>query len=104
MKLDELQQKLLSSARANPPDERVPYAFEQRVMARLALAVRPDQWAAYARGLWHAAAACVGLMLLLGALSFFARPHSSTVGDLSQEFENTLLAGVDQDQPADSTR
>ena len=35
MNLVELQKKLLALARTTPPDERVPYAFEKRVMAAL---------------------------------------------------------------------
>ena len=36
MNIAELQKKLLAAARANPPGDRVPYAFEKRVMALLA--------------------------------------------------------------------
>ena len=35
MNLPKLQEKLLAAARGNPPGDQVPYAFEQRVMARL---------------------------------------------------------------------
>jgi hypothetical protein len=42
-------------------------------------------------------------MLLLGAWSFFAPQTSTSATDLSQQLEQTLLASVDQDQPADST-
>ena len=36
MNLAELERKLIAAARANPPSDRVPYAFEKRIMARLA--------------------------------------------------------------------
>ena len=36
MNLDNLHNKLITAARATPADDRVPYAFEKRVMARLA--------------------------------------------------------------------
>ena len=36
MNLAELQKKLIAAARANPPGDGVPYAFEKRVMALLA--------------------------------------------------------------------
>jgi hypothetical protein len=51
--------------------------------------------------LWHAAVSCVALAAVCGAISFFtpiATPDNSN--DLSQDFENTLLASVDQ---ADTT-
>ena len=31
MNLEPLQKKLLAAARAHPPSDRVPYAFEQRI-------------------------------------------------------------------------
>ena len=102
MNLAKLEQKLVAAARANPPSERVPYAFEKRIMARLAAQSVPDDWALWARALWRAAAPCVAIMLLLGAWSLFV-PHSGTsANDVSQELEKTLLAAVDQDQPTDS--
>jgi hypothetical protein len=103
MNLVELQQKLLAAARSNPPSERVPYAFEKRIMARLTALPLPDGWALWSRALWRAAAPCVAVMLLLGAWSLFTPPASPPANDLSQDLENTLLAAADQDQPADST-
>ena len=101
MNLAQLEQKLIAAARANPPSERVPYAFEKRILARLAARPAVDDWAMWARALWRAAAPCVAITLLLGAWSFFSQ-GSAPVNDLSQDLEQTLLAAVDQDQPADS--
>jgi hypothetical protein len=103
MNLAELERKLIAAARANPQSERVPYAFEKRIMASLAARPIADDWALWARALWRAAAPCVAIMLLLGAWSFFDPQGSTPAGDLSQELENTLLAAVDQDQTTDST-
>ena len=103
MNLTQLERKLIAAARANPPSERVPYAFEKRILARLAARPVVDDWALWARALWRAAAPCAAIMLLLGAWSIF-EPHSSMpANDLSQELEQTLLAAVDQDQTTDST-
>ena len=102
MNLTQLERKLIAAARANPPSDRVPYAFEKRIMARLAARPIMDDWALWARALWRAAAPCVAIMLLLGAWSLFAPQHSTPANDLSQDLEQTLLAAVDQDQPADS--
>ena len=73
-------------------------AFRQR------LAARPisDGWELWGIALWRAAAPCVGIMLLLGAWSWFTPPASAPATDLSQQLEQTLLAASDQDQPADS--
>ncbi len=103
MKLTELERKLLAAARSNPPDEGVPYAFEQRVIARLRVPAALDPWALWGHGLWRAAALCVAVMVLLGGWSLLNRPGSAPANDLSQAFENTLLAAVDQDSSTDST-
>jgi hypothetical protein len=102
MNLAELERKLIAAARANPPSDRVPYAFEKRILARLPARPLADGWELWGRALWRAAAPCVAIMLLLGAWSLFA-PGNAPANDLSQELEQTLLAAVDQDQPADST-
>jgi len=95
MNLPELQQKLIAAARHQPPDERVPYAFEQRIMAQLAARAGADHWVFWARGLWRAAASCVAVALLLGVVSLFLPAAPDTGRDLSQDFENTLLASAD---------
>jgi len=102
MKLDELQQKLIAVARTNPPSDRVPLAFEKRIMARLPVRQVLDEWALWSRALWRAAASCVAIMLLFGAWTFLASEGPAPANDLSQDFENTLLAAVAQDQTADS--
>ena len=95
MNLDDLQKKLIAAARAQAPDDRVPYAFEKRIMARLAVSPVADQWLAWTRGLWRAAGACVAVAVVFGAVSLFTPSASDNGNDLSQDFENTLLASVD---------
>jgi hypothetical protein len=102
MNLAQLERKLIAAARANPPSDRVPYAFEKRIMARLAARPVVDDWALWAHALWRAAAPCVAIMLLLAAWSFYASRSSAPATDVSQELEQTLLAAVDQDQATDS--
>ena len=103
MNLAELERKLIAAARAHPPSDRVPYSFEKRIMAHLAARPISDGWELWGSALWRAAAPCVGIMLLLGAWSFFTPTASGPATDLSQQLEQTLLAASDQDQPADST-
>jgi hypothetical protein len=95
-----LRAKLIAAARANPPGESVPYAFEKRVMALIAARAASDRLAFWVRGLWQAAASCVAVALLLGAWAFFNPPSTNHPEDLSQNFENTLLASVDQSDQA----
>jgi hypothetical protein len=96
MNLAELQNKLVAAARVQPLDDRVPHAFEKRVMALIAARAVADRWVFWTRGLWRAAAACVALTVVFGALSLFLPKAADNGNDLSQDFENTLLASVNQ--------
>ena len=96
MNLEPLQQKLLAAARAHPPSDRVPYAFEQRIQAHLNALPPVDFAAFWARALWRAAVPCVAITLLLATWTFAPSSASSPTADLSQQFEQTLLAVADQ--------
>jgi hypothetical protein len=96
MNLAELHKKLIAAVRADAPRDQVPYAFEKRVMALIASPVVPDNLALWVRGLWHAAASCVAVAVACGIFSLLTPAGADTRNDLSQEFENTLLASVDQ--------
>ncbi len=105
MNLDELQRRLIAAAKAAPPSTAVPYAFERRVTARIRALGMPDYRALWARGLWRAAAPCVALALVVAALAFLSGSGGTSIPDVSQEFENTVLAAATLDQPpADSLR
>ena len=97
MNLAELQQKLIAAARAHPPSGHVPYAFEKRITARLALRPALDAGALWARALWRAAASCVAVVILLSVLTLFVPRSSPRYSDLSQDFESTVFAAVAQD-------
>jgi hypothetical protein len=100
MDIVELQRTLLAAARAELPDDRVPYAFEKRVVASLASRAGADRWVIWVRGLWQAAASCAAIALALGMLVWFSPAASSNAPDFAQNFENTLLASVDQSDQA----
>jgi hypothetical protein len=102
MNLDELQRKLVAAARADAPSDRVPLAFEKRILARVAALPGADAWAFWARAMWRATAPCLAIMVLLGAWSLFTASDGSSGSDLSQDFENTVLATADQDSSTDS--
>jgi hypothetical protein len=91
-----LQRKLIAAARAHPPGDGVPYAFEKRVLALLAARTVTDHLAVWVRGLWQATVPCVAVALLFGLWAFFSPAASTNADDLSQNFESTLLASVDQ--------
>jgi len=100
MKLEQLRQRLLASARATAPEDRVPYAFEKRIVALLASQPRPDVLALWSAALWRAAVPCVAIVLVLGATSFLGRGRAvsgaTNVEEFPQDFEQTMLAAVDQ--------
>ncbi len=96
MNIAELQRKLTAAARQQPPDDRVPYAFEKRITALIAGRTAVSRRVLVARGLLRAAISCVALAAICGAVSFFTPAAVDNNNDLSQDFENTLLASVDQ--------
>ncbi len=102
MNLAELQQKLIAAARSAPANDKVPFAFEKRIMAHLQSLHFIYSVAVWSRALWRAAVPCFAIMLLLSAWSWLA-PAPTVTADLSQELENTVLAAVYQDQPVDPT-
>jgi hypothetical protein len=97
MNLLELQRKLVAAARSNPPREDVPYAFEQRIMARITGQHAVDPWNFWARALSRSAILCVAIMLMFSAWSLYL-PHANQ-DSLSQEVDNALFAAVDNASP-----
>jgi len=95
MNLTELQRRLLAAARANPPPDTVPYAFEKRILARLAEAPALDAWALWNRVLWRAAAPCVALCLTLSIWSYLAGPDAASPEALAADLEDAVLAPFD---------
>jgi len=101
MNLAELEKKLVAAARSHRPSDRVPYAFEKRVTTLLASRPASDLWDLWSRALWRGAIGCVALVLLLSMCSIFLPHANRPANDLSQDFENTMLASAVQD--ADSS-
>ena len=103
MNLAELEKKLIAAARANPPGDHVPYAFEKRITARLTARTVLDRWADWSRALWRGAAGCLAVLVVSGACWLFLPQNGGGANDLSQDFENTMLAAADQPD-TDNTR
>lgn len=95
MNLEKLHNQLITAARRQPPDERVPYAFEKRMMALIAERSVVDRWAGWTRGLGRAALGCVLVAVVCTAVSLLLPLSAGNRTDLSQDFENTLLASVE---------
>ncbi len=95
MNTTELQKKLIAAARSMAADERVPYAFEKRIMARLDAVRPPDVWTLWGNALWRAAVSCVAVTLLTSAWMLWSDHGSSTHGDFSEELETAVLVAAD---------
>lgn len=85
--------RLLKAARGVPPDTRVPYAFEKRVMARLEGLKPLDEWALWGAALWRGAVFCLTLAVLLVVGSRFVPARSADT--LPQAVESAMFAAVD---------
>lgn len=98
MTVESLYKKLVSVARANPPSEEVPYAFESRVMARLrAQSARAlDPWLLLARGLWRAIVPCCGVAAVIICWSLLSDRSSQdfNVGS-ADDLEVALVDSID---------
>ena len=94
MNLAKLQETLLAAARANPPSDRVPYAFEKRIMARLAARPELDAWTVWARMLWRAATPCLGVTVLLVGLAFMTGGLQGNQVSLGEGLEATGTLSV----------
>ena len=93
MNPDCLIEKLLAAARATPADERVPYAFEQRIMARLRSTAAWDRWSVWEHALWRSARLC--LLILLGSGLWWVWSEQDSP-DFSQEFQHAVFAQATQ--------
>lgn len=94
MKPSQLERKLIAAAKVQAPSDAVPYAFEQRIMARLGKVPAFDFWAEWSRGLWRAAAPCVAIAIGFGVWHAYLNHRNSVRTDLSQDLERTVLASV----------
>jgi hypothetical protein len=95
MNVGNLENKLLNAAKQNPPDDKVPYAFEKRIMANLKPSPVRNLWFSYGKSLWRGAFSCMAITVLCGIWSFSNLKKSETE-TLAQDFEGAVYATIDQ--------
>jgi len=96
MNLTILEQKLIAAARHHPPGDQVPYAFERRIMARLAATHPLDGWALWGQALWRSAVSCMAMTLLCGAVLWCLEWRERRHTDFSQQFETAVYLAAGQ--------
>jgi hypothetical protein len=92
MNTEKLHERLIAAARAVPPSDQVPLAFERRIMAHLSEVPGREPLMVWNRVLWRAAAPCVALMLAVGAWAYLSGLHLPADSDLSDDLELALSA------------
>jgi hypothetical protein len=90
MQLESLRRKLIAAARAHPPGDAAPLAFEQRIMARLRALPETDPLTQWVAGLWRAAVPCVAVMVFLCAINFLYAPAAAPAESQADDLETVL--------------
>jgi hypothetical protein len=85
----------LNLARSLQTDDRVPYSFEKRIMARLRHSKAADLWTAWSGTMWRAAFSCILIFALTGVAVTFS--DTSRAELFASDLERTVLAPVDVD-------
>jgi hypothetical protein len=83
-------EEFVKLAREVPRDERAPYAFEKRVMARIAGAHAADPLAFWTRALWRAVTPCLAVMAIAAFVSFSRT--DDVQGDAGLDLEAAVMA------------
>jgi hypothetical protein len=91
-----LEKKLIATARKNPPNDRTPYAFEQRVMARLNSCSARDEWSWFNRALWVGAGACTAVAVAASIWLLKPNEGSELNAAFSHGVEQRLFASADE--------
>ena len=89
MNFARLHTKLVAAARANPPSDRVPYAFEKRVLSYLRPGAAEDAWAMWGRALSRSAFAC--LLVAVGLSVWSLRAN----GEDDHDFDSAMVSAAE---------
>lgn len=101
MDLNKLHRRLVTAARRDAPVDRVPYAFEKRIMAQIKALPKPDGWVMWGGALWRAAVPCLAVMLALSVWAVVVSWDGSAGESAAMDLEGTLLANVEHVEQLD---
>jgi hypothetical protein len=96
MKIEELEKKFRMAARAIPPSDQVPYAFEKRIMSRLVKDCATDFWSVWGQLLWKAATPFLAIMLFMSLWSAFELENKRDSETLAIDLERVVMSPVAQ--------
>lgn len=96
MNTDILLKKLMAAARKTKPSEHVPYAFEKRIMARIAEMPVYDSIALWSKMLWRAAAPCIIIMIMACLWAVASSQYKVNIENPSEAFELVVLSDFNE--------
>ena len=93
-KIDTILDEMLAKTREMPADDRVPYAFEKRIMAHIKEApeTSANLWELWGHSLWRAVVPCLAVMVLVAV---WMKVPGETTGTTSPKADVPTVATVD---------
>ena len=89
-KIDAILDKMLAKTREMPADDRVPYAFEKRIMVHIKEApeASANLWELLGHSLWRAVVPCLAVMVLVAV---WMKAPGETAGTTSPKAEVSIV-------------
>ena len=93
-KIDTILDEMLAKTRKMPADDRVPYAFEKRIMAHIKEAPEKSAnlWELWGHSLWRAVVPCLAVMVLVAV---WMKVPGETTGTTDSKAGSPTVATVD---------
>ena len=93
-KSDDILDRMLAKTREFHPDDRVPYAFEKRIMAHIKETPEPtaNLWELWGHSLWRAVVPCLAVMVLVAV---WIKVPGETIGTTGPNTGAPTVATVD---------
>ena len=93
-KIDAILDEMLAKTREMPADDRVPYAFEKRIMAHIKEApeASANLWELWGHSLWRAVMPCLAVMILVAV---WMKAPGETTGTSELEAGTPTVATID---------
>ncbi|MFP6727653.1 MAG: hypothetical protein VCB63_12480 [Alphaproteobacteria bacterium] len=93
-KIDAILDEMLAKTREMPADDRVPYAFEKRIMAHIKETPEPtaNLWELWGHSLWRAVVPCLAVMILVAV---WMKAPGETTGTSEPKAGTPTVATID---------